>query len=1008
MSDASLSDADPDLTLSAPAESAILKILSGVQSGVEVALSAGRYTLGSGDDDDIRIIDVSLAARHLELRITPGANQIRAAAGQVHSGNGLVLEPGSDWQEVEPLDVVMAGTTRFAIAPASAAWTSVADIPAAPPEPPAGGLAAVIGRLARAGWSGQRLARLAPPVAALALVAGAALWYLAPGGAPTGGEGPSGPADFAEVRAALEELPFARDIALRQEVDGAIYATGHVETQAERRAVAGAIGATGVPVNLRVWVLQSMHEEIAGLIEAQARNVTVEISGTGAVTLRGLIPDDAQAGRFTALVKEVPGVSEVHSSLRTPSSLLAEVEQLAQASQLKPWVLFRLDNGLIEATGALPAEEVDSWADFLQIYARRFAREIGLRSFVQLQGINVQASDASPTIGAITIGARDVNAGDVEIDVSRLQGGEVTPSELLVGGQADTPVRGTALAAAPAGASESMQAGTPADGPAGSSAGGPVGGPPWAPANGPAGVLTSVPASGKSAAGSWFPLTLLPAPAGDASAQPASSGSPSSAEAGPDAPSRAVDRPPVLRSAAAVPGAIALSRAPEGPVDAPAGAGVLAGGREAGLLPVGGGLPAFLRGGPGALPFGGIDDERAAASPATAASAVITLSPVPASAASAAGAGALAGAGEAGLLPAGAGSAAPPAVNAAAADAGVPSGLIALQTQADSAAGAAGPAPAEITWTAPDGGADPGAGQPSGGVPVLDTDPSGLAARAAPATLALTGIAAPSGVAGLSAPPPANTRIGASGATDTAGPAAPASAGNEASLADGTRLLLEQWRDGRLQQGANASLLMGALERLSREGGISASGEPSRLARQQMHDRYLPASGTYGDPAQTCWPASLLRPQDVVTALFWLDILSVGDALSLTRFDAANQAMLMEVALSPRRVARCIAGAYPGADIAEQSVYLRETRRNPAFIRFVLRDVPPFSLDVAGASTAGGRRFVQTRAGVKIGEGSYPNSASRLLVVGELGAMLETADGPAGLIYGPELNWLLD
>ena len=42
------------------ATGAILKILTGVQAGIDVALVEGSYTLGSGDDDDIQLFDVSL------------------------------------------------------------------------------------------------------------------------------------------------------------------------------------------------------------------------------------------------------------------------------------------------------------------------------------------------------------------------------------------------------------------------------------------------------------------------------------------------------------------------------------------------------------------------------------------------------------------------------------------------------------------------------------------------------------------------------------------------------------------------------------------------------------------------------------------------------------------------------------------------------------------------------------------------------------------------------------
>ncbi len=65
------------------------------------------------------------------------------------------------------------------------------------------------------------------------------------------------------AQSALAPLGFARNLQLRREVDGTIFLTGHVESPVERRAVTGAIEATGVPVRMRIWVLAAMREEIA-------------------------------------------------------------------------------------------------------------------------------------------------------------------------------------------------------------------------------------------------------------------------------------------------------------------------------------------------------------------------------------------------------------------------------------------------------------------------------------------------------------------------------------------------------------------------------------------------------------------------------------------------------------------------------------------------------------------------------------------------------------------------
>jgi Inner membrane component of T3SS, cytoplasmic domain len=69
--------------------SIILKILSGLQAGVEVALQDGDYRIGSGPDDDIHIIDVTLKAGHIRLRISGRKIEIAGGTGVVSAKSGI-------------------------------------------------------------------------------------------------------------------------------------------------------------------------------------------------------------------------------------------------------------------------------------------------------------------------------------------------------------------------------------------------------------------------------------------------------------------------------------------------------------------------------------------------------------------------------------------------------------------------------------------------------------------------------------------------------------------------------------------------------------------------------------------------------------------------------------------------------------------------------------------------------------------------------------------------------
>lgn len=680
----------------AASDTVILKILTGMQAGVEVALGPGEYGLGTGPEDDIQLIDVSIRPGHARLRVSGGAVPggriaLAGAAGALRTAAGLRIEPGSGFHEIEPLDVVTAGTTRFALGHPTSQWATVLEDADAPPP---SRQAAPLG--------GERLRLLAVPLGALALLLAFAAWLVLGGGLTRiAGRMEGTRDDLALTRAALDQFPFGRTVAARQEVDGAVYVTGYVDTPVERRALVGALEKAGVPARTRLWVLQTIRAEVESLIAAQKLPVGFRLSEGGALTLDGLILSEARANRFVELVKDrVVGLAEVQSRIRTAQTLLGEVERLAQAAQVQPYVLLRVADDLIEATGAIPAEKLDAFVGFLQSYARRFAREIPLRSFVQLQGAG--GSERAILVGGTATGS------DVALDPDQLAQGGYRPGDI-------------------------------------------------------------VPGAGGRVAGARATTVV--------------------ADAGGE-------------------GALAARR------DAPA-----------------------------------------RAQPDT-----------------------------------------PPARSGAAAD------------------------------------------------PDRDEDRVG-------------------------------DRVG-----------------------DRTRDLLRRWREGRLGNDPKARALKEALDALR-------ATDPAAGRGATPPGWYLPvladAPEAEGAP---CWAETRLRPRDAVAALFWLDLLSTSEAVSLTDQERGLQPVLLEVALNPVRAAACARRTPEGERAAAHSVYLREIGRNPAFLRFITRDLAPFGLDLTGVSLVPAR-YVLTRGGRRLHEGAAPDQTSRVAAIGELGVAVQTKAGLSAVVFEPDLSW---
>ncbi|WP_298959728.1 FHA domain-containing protein [uncultured Methylobacterium sp.] len=903
-----------------PSDPAILKIFSGVQAGAEVTLAAGTYGLGSGPDDDIQLVDVSLKPGHARLRVSPGKIELAGGTGTLRTAAGIALGPDEPWREIEPLDLVTAGTTRFALGYPTSQWATITEAEVEPPAP----VAAAAPAAALPWLSRERLRHLAGPAVALALLLAGGTWMLLDGGLPRRADlAAAGVQDLAAVRAALDALPFGRALDARQEVDGAIYVSGYVETPVERRAVTGALERTGVPARTRLWVLQTLRGEVESLIQAQRVAVVPTLDRNGELTLDGTILNAERANRFVALVRDlVLGLSGIDDRIRTAATLLTEVEKLAATSRIQPWILLRADGEVIEASGAIPVAKIDAWVGFLQGYARRFSREIPLRSLVQLQ--TPGSAPLAGTERAIVVGGQP-SAGETALDLDRLRQGSFQLGEVFAAGSD----RG-GTAAAPTGGDE--RTGGPK--PPGREAARPSSS---SEADRPSTSSEAArPSSPGEAAGPSVSGEAAPAPAARAEEAPAATAS--NARPGAEEPRLAT----ATRTGPLPDGATGREAQPAGPtpiVGADANTGREP--RQAGLSPSGTGAGGGAEPVPGSRPGAGPAPEDAS-----------------------------------GRDPRSSGRPAPPP---AAAAGGAGEGRLAADRSRD-ADRPAGP-----------GNGVPPETRPAGGGAAAADAPVRPGPGAAALVLGAVGDRRTGGGSAALVPDPAANRAPEARAPVAATPAEETAA----DLAARSRTLVERWRNGTLDADPQGRALRIALDTLRR-----GSGRPA--AQGEVPDWYLPLLAPRRAEGAACWPDAQLRAADIPVALFWLDILSASDGISLTGFNRDTQVLLLEAALNPDRTASCAGEA--GREAVTHSLYLREVGRNPSFIRFITRDLAPFSLDITGVNLLR-QRFVLTRAGRRMYEGAAPDRSSRLVVIGELGVAIQLNRGLAAVAFEPDLAW---
>lgn len=418
----------------------ILKILRGAQAGTEVSLSPGEYTLGSGADDDIHFVDLSLEARHARLRVSSGKIELAGGTGSLKTAGGLEIGAGdSTWREVEPLDIISIGMVRFALGSPTAQWTSLADTePMYDSADPATKQKSGETRNSRiAAVVAQRWRQLSPPALGLTLLTGFALWYVILNDPNSAAENDRAETPGLElVRATLNRFDFGRNIILREEVDGTLFATGYVKSLVQRRAIVNAIEDASVPVRLRIWVLGIIENDIRSLIGERGLDITYELDSDGNLFLGGIVLDSARVEGLERLLKDqILGLNSVNNRIKTAQTFLEEVVALAKLSQIENTVTFRLDNQVIEANGTMMAEKVDLWVGFLQSYSTKYAQHLPLRSFVQMldeKGVMVGQDNGSDKLAAIVVGGSTAG-DDALLDIEKLRRGQYDMGDIFVG-----------------------------------------------------------------------------------------------------------------------------------------------------------------------------------------------------------------------------------------------------------------------------------------------------------------------------------------------------------------------------------------------------------------------------------------------------------------------------------------------------------------------------------------------------------------------------------------------
>lgn len=418
----------------------ILKLLTGNQAGVDVTLAPGEYTIGSGEDDDLKLMDVSLRQGHLRLRVAveEGESKVELAGGAgtayiaVQGDQTIEIEPGDDnWHPLEPLTRVTMGAIEFAVGPADAAWHSLSNKPKGKRVKADTKSKDKKGRPQITGAAARRML-----VVTYTVFFAVVIWFIF--GANDKEQAVSTVMTEEEVeqsvRDAVFQHAFANNITVTREVDGIFDIYGYVETAAERRAIMQDVRQLRVPVRERIYGRAAILEESKSFLEAEGYSdvIKADVTQDGEVVLSGTLLETAAVERLVTFLRtEIFGAKSVRSDVHTIDYFLESSRDLAKSSGIAETVIFQARDNVIEATGVIFQERVDAWVGFLQAYSRRFAETVPLRSFVYLANRDGTVDGDAEGRLPVVIGGEGDGRSSVGVDAMKVAKGEVRASDLF-------------------------------------------------------------------------------------------------------------------------------------------------------------------------------------------------------------------------------------------------------------------------------------------------------------------------------------------------------------------------------------------------------------------------------------------------------------------------------------------------------------------------------------------------------------------------------------------------
>ncbi|MGR4000866.1 MAG: hypothetical protein OD811_03620 [Alphaproteobacteria bacterium] len=388
-----------------------LRLLTGEKRDAQMVLESVRYSIGSGREDDIRVLGDGVSEDHLQAVFADGVLTLLSSRGAIYVGESQVVDFPRD---VGALEVITLGAVSFTFGVAGSEWPQAPDISALLDSPVAN-LGSRKGKFVAVSLSGILLL--------LVLLSGVAFWLTGSAGDESSAE------EFARGRAArLERLQSAlhgdasfRRVRLEIPSAGAGGSGGsggnllaslsgvvRDDSSLEHlRDLAEATAGSGERIRVRVRTLEQVNAEIGESLRLTGANLEhgVTIGDTGDLLLEvsGVVPDDLFAARVRkALEADAPFLDGVKFDLMTPDVLTARVDRRLMGAEGLSQIHLRFLNGSLVAEGFLFSDELEALEDLVSEAVADLSFEVPLR----VEAVQIPALPGR--VGGILLGPHPV------------------------------------------------------------------------------------------------------------------------------------------------------------------------------------------------------------------------------------------------------------------------------------------------------------------------------------------------------------------------------------------------------------------------------------------------------------------------------------------------------------------------------------------------------------------------------------------------------------------------